>query len=129
MSGTKNVAIPLLNKAAESEHAARVKLFTDLGIYSEKASEPAIETLKKLVALEESQKNKFRIMIEDYLSSVRQTCRLYLQLYQLETDPSIRKLFLDILKMHELNLINLLKAGALLSPFGTNNKSSPPEYS
>jgi hypothetical protein len=73
MSAAKTALIPMLNNAIESEHAARIQYFNDLMRFSGRIPEPVIDRIKKMAADEETQENRYRTMIEDYMSGVRQT--------------------------------------------------------
>jgi len=73
MSDTKTVLIPILIKAVESEHAARIQFFADLGVYSEPISDGAIDILTQIADDEEYQENRFQTMIEEYLTRAKLT--------------------------------------------------------
>lgn len=73
MSDTKTALIPVLNKAIESEHAARIQFFADLGVYPEPVSSRSIDMLSKIADDEECQENRFQTMIEEYLTTAKGT--------------------------------------------------------
>jgi len=76
MSDAKTVLIPMLIKAVNSEHAARIQFFADLGVYSEPVSDRAIDMLTKIADNEEYQENRFQTMIEEYQTVAKRTNRI-----------------------------------------------------
>ena len=73
MPDTKTVLIPMLVKAVESEHAARIQFFADLGVFSEPVSDRAIDMLTKIADDEEYQEKRFQTMIEEYRIVAKRT--------------------------------------------------------